>query len=268
MSGLRYAIDVCPLGELADPVTVVRLAVAAEAADWDGLSIWDSLGTSMGTASADPFVTLAAVASATSRLRLITSVLALPRRRPQLVAQAAASLDCLSHGRLTLGMGSGADPGDFEPFGEQFDAVDRAARLDAGLGQIDGFLREKTIGPASVQLPRPPIWIGGMSQAALRRAARWDGWIAIAVSEDGSSLNLPAARLERMCARIRDHRATLGGGRAAFDVAVFAFSEPDQAELVRGFMDAGATWWLESLSLMRGSVAELLRRIEAGPPRP
>ncbi|MCJ7712620.1 MAG: LLM class flavin-dependent oxidoreductase, partial [Chloroflexi bacterium] len=86
---MRYAIDIAPLGDLADPVAIVRLAVAAERAGWDGLSTWDSLGTSISAAAADPFVALTAVASATDRLRLILSVVALPRRRPQLVAQAA-----------------------------------------------------------------------------------------------------------------------------------------------------------------------------------
>lgn len=265
---LQYAIDICPLGDLADPVTVVRIAVAAEAAGWDGLSTWDSLGRSMATAAADPFVTLAAVASATSRLRLITSVIALPRHRPQRVAQAVASLDRLSNGRFTLGVGSGADRGDFEPFGESFDAVERAARLDAGLELIDGALRGGTIGPAPVQQPRPPIWIGGMSPAALRRAARWDGWIAIAVSDDGRTLNLPDARLEQMCAGIHRQRATPGADRAEFDVAVLAYSEPRQADLAGRFAHAGATWWLESLSPLRGSVEQLIDRVEAGPPRP
>ena len=86
---MRYAIDIAPLGELADPHAIVRLAVAAEAAGWDGVSTWDSLGVSMGTVAPDPFVALAAAASATTRLRLILSVVALPRRRPQLVAQSA-----------------------------------------------------------------------------------------------------------------------------------------------------------------------------------
>ena len=88
---MRCAIDVAPLGDLADPHAIVRLAVAAEAAGWDGVSTWDSLGVSMGAAAPDPFVTLAAVASATTRVQLILSVVALPRHRPQLVAQAAAT---------------------------------------------------------------------------------------------------------------------------------------------------------------------------------
>ena len=59
MTDLRFAIDICPLGELSDPRAIVRLARAAEDSGWDGLSIWDSLGLSMGTVAADPFVTLA-----------------------------------------------------------------------------------------------------------------------------------------------------------------------------------------------------------------
>jgi hypothetical protein len=74
--------------------------------------------------------------------------------------------------------------------------------------------------------------------------------------------------LEQMCAGIRGQRAAQGADGEPFDVAVFAFSDPDQTDLVRGFADAGATWWLESLSPLRGSLAELLDRIGAGPPRP
>jgi alkanesulfonate monooxygenase SsuD/methylene tetrahydromethanopterin reductase-like flavin-dependent oxidoreductase (luciferase family) len=130
---MRYAIDVAPLGELADPHAIVRLAVTAEAAGWDGISTWDSLGVSFGTTAPDPFVALAAVASATTDLRLILSVAALPRRRPQLVAQSAATLDRWSMGRFVLGIGSGGDPGDFELFGEPFDAASRVAKMDEGL---------------------------------------------------------------------------------------------------------------------------------------
>jgi alkanesulfonate monooxygenase SsuD/methylene tetrahydromethanopterin reductase-like flavin-dependent oxidoreductase (luciferase family) len=142
---IRCAIDIAPLGDLSDPRAVVRLAIAAERAGWDGISIWDSLGVSMGGSAADPFVTLAAVAAATSRLRLITSVIALPRRRPQLVAQAIATLDRSSGGRCIVGVGGGGDPGDFEPFGEPFDRTSRIARLDEGVALLDRFLRGETV---------------------------------------------------------------------------------------------------------------------------
>jgi alkanesulfonate monooxygenase SsuD/methylene tetrahydromethanopterin reductase-like flavin-dependent oxidoreductase (luciferase family) len=279
---MRYAIDVAPLGPLSDPDGIVRLAVAAEASGWDGISTWDSLGLSMGASAVDPFVALAAVASATRDLRLILSVVALPRRRPQLVAQSAATLDRASHGRLVLGVGSGGDPGDFEPFGESFDPARRAAMLDESLGLIDAWLRGERInlegefyasrgaavGPAPAQRPRPPVWIGGMKPGAVRRAAAWDGWIAVATSDDGTSLVLPPERLAGMVDRLRAEQAALGRGSLPVDVAVFAFSEPGQEPLMAEYATAGATWWLESLSPLRGSIDELIARVEAGPPRP
>ena len=268
---MRYAIDVAPLGDLADPVAIARLAVAAERAGWDGLSTWDSLGVSMGAAAADPFITLAAVASVTERLRLIASVVALPRRRPQLVAQAAATLDRWSAGRLVLGVGAGGDPGDFSAFGESFDAKQRMTRFEEAVELVDGYLRGEggtAVGPQPAQHPRPPIWVGGMRPGALRRAARWDGWIAIAVTEDGSAMNLSPAALADMVGRLRGELASAGRAEAPFDVAVFGLSEPSGADDVAAFGAAGATWWLESLSPLRGSLDELLARVDSGPPAP
>jgi probable F420-dependent oxidoreductase len=277
---MRYAIDVAPLGELADPRAIVRLAIAAEVAGWDGLSTWDVLGTAMDVEAADPFVALAAVAAATDRLRLITSVIILPRRRPQLVAQAAGTLDRLSGGRLALGIGAGADPGDFVAFGEPFDQA-RIGRLDEAAEIIDQLLRGETVshegaaftmtrasvGPRPVQRPRPPIWVGGMKPGALRRAARWDGWIAVAVSDDGSSMHLQPGTFGVMVERLRRERATLGRTDEPMEVALFGFSEPEDVDLVATYEAAGATWWLESLSPLRGSFEQLLGRVRAGPPR-
>lgn len=281
---MRYAIDIAPLGdELSDPSTIARLGRAAEASGWDGLSIWDSTGVSMGTVAPDPFVALAGVAAATEHLSLILSVVALPRRRPQLVAQSAATLDRLSGGRLVLGVGAGGDPADFTAFGESWDRSERIATMDEALGLVDAFLRGETVthdgpafrvggvsvGPRSIQRPRPPIWLGGMRPGALRRAARFEGWIAIATTEDGSGIALSPDGMAAMVVDFRVERERLGHSDEPFDVAVFAFSDAGSAgaELVRGYEAAGATWWLESLSGMRGPLDELLARVEAGPPR-
>lgn len=278
---MQYAIDVAPLGELSDPGAIVRLAVVAESSGWDGLSIWDSTGVSMRAAAADPFVALAGVAAATERLRLILSVVALPRRRPQLVAQAVATLDRLSGGRLVLGVGAGGDPGDFTAFGEPVDAPVRIARLDEAVEVVDALLRGGTVrhegpafvvrdvavGPRPIQQPRPPIWLGGMRPGALRRAARTDGWIAIAVAEDGSGINLPPDAFATMVERVRAERDLLGRAAQPFEIALFAFSEEGRRDLPRAYAEGGATWWLESLSPMRGSLEELLAIVGAGPPR-
>jgi alkanesulfonate monooxygenase SsuD/methylene tetrahydromethanopterin reductase-like flavin-dependent oxidoreductase (luciferase family) len=276
---IRCAIDIAPLGDLSDPVSIVRLAVAAEAAGWDGLSIWDSTGVSMGGAAADPFVTLAAVAAATERIRLIASVIVLSRRRPQLVVQAVATLDRVSGGRFVLGVGAGADPGDFGSFGEARESAERVTRMDAALAVIDPWLRGEparldvqdatvvTLGPRPVQQPRPPIWLGGMRPGALRRAARWDGWIAIATSEDGASMALSPEAFGEKVERVMAERAAIGRQDEPFDVAVFGYSDPGGAGLVASYAEHGATWWLESLSPMRGSVGALLAVVEGGPPR-
>jgi alkanesulfonate monooxygenase SsuD/methylene tetrahydromethanopterin reductase-like flavin-dependent oxidoreductase (luciferase family) len=267
---MLFAVDLAPLGEMGDPRILVRFAIAAERAGWDGVSTWDVLGTAMNAAAADPFVALSAIAAATERLRLILSVAVLPRRRPQLVAQATATLDALSGGRFVLGIGAGGDPGDFTEFGESFDTAERVARLDADAARIDAWLRGEgvvPVGPAPIQSPRPPIWVGGAKPGALRRAARWDGWIAVAAAEDYGALTLSPEDMAERVTMIGAERSRLGRDAEPFEVALFAHSQPDEAGMVGGYAAAGVTWWLESLSPARGPLDALLARIEAGPPR-
>jgi alkanesulfonate monooxygenase SsuD/methylene tetrahydromethanopterin reductase-like flavin-dependent oxidoreductase (luciferase family) len=280
VNDLRYAIDIAPLGTLSDPRAILRLARAAEDSGWDGLSMWDSLGLSMGTSAADLFVTLAAIAAATSRLKLITSIVAVARRRPQLVIQAAASLDLLSEGRLILGLGAGEDQPDFEAFGETHERKARLARMDEGIAIIDAGLRGEqlehagehltatgaSVGPRPLQQPRPPIWFGALKPGGLRRAARWEGWIAVALSEDGQSVELMPDGLAAGRERVRQERATASLDPETYDIAVLgstAVGGPAPAE----YQAAGATWWFESLSPMRGSLDELEAVVRAGPRR-
>ena len=138
----------------------------------------------------DVFSILGVVAGATERLRLVTSVLVLPYRNPVLTAKMAASLDVLSAGRLTLGVGAGWLKEEFEALNSPaFEA--RGAVTDEWIAifkqlwsrspaSFDGrFYRFSEIRcePFPVQQPHPPIWIGGHTRAALRRTARYgDGW--------------------------------------------------------------------------------------------
>src|SRR5262245_17495913 len=92
---LRYGVDICTLGQFAEPARVVELARAAEAAGWEAVFVWDHLAFAWGVPSGDPWVLLAAVAQATTRVRLGTAVTPLPRRRPAVVANAVATLDRL-----------------------------------------------------------------------------------------------------------------------------------------------------------------------------
>ena len=138
---MRWGLSISLSGDLADPGLLAEVAVAAEEAGWDGVFVWDHLWNRTLVPFADPFVTLAAIAMATERVAIGTMVTALPRRRPQLVAQSTTSLDRLSGGRMVLGLGLGVDSyGEYSLFDEP--AVDdraRAAALDAGielLGQM------------------------------------------------------------------------------------------------------------------------------------
>jgi alkanesulfonate monooxygenase SsuD/methylene tetrahydromethanopterin reductase-like flavin-dependent oxidoreductase (luciferase family) len=276
MGDVSFGIEVVPLGELADPRHIVQLAIAADISGWDVLAVWDHLGFVWGAASADPWVTLAAVAHATDRLRIGTTVTPLARRRPHVLAHAVSTLDVLSGGRAFLGAGLGGMSDEFTLFGDPGDPRVRARRLDEALDIVDGLWAGRhvvhrgdeftvegvTLAPLPVQRPRVPIWVGGDSRPALRRAARWDGWATSGVDRDGTRVTTPAQVRERI-AYLNDHRAS---SAAAFDVAVTGVSFPGQTSIVREFTDAGATVWLESLSDVRGSVDQLLARVRAGPP--
>jgi alkanesulfonate monooxygenase SsuD/methylene tetrahydromethanopterin reductase-like flavin-dependent oxidoreductase (luciferase family) len=108
---LRSALWLPPFDELADPALIARLAAEAEEAGWHGLFVWDHLNwRAPVTALADPWITLAAVATATERLRIGPMVTPLARRRPTKVARETASLDRLSGGRLTPRCRAGQRP--------------------------------------------------------------------------------------------------------------------------------------------------------------
>lgn len=271
---LRFGIDIPPLGQLADPDNVLRLAEAAEASGWESVSTWDHLGFAWGVPAAEPFVLLSAIAARTSRVRLVLSVLALPRRRPALVAQSVATLDRLSGGRLTVGLGAGGERREFEAFGEPGSLLRRIENLEAGADALGALLRGEqvtrpgpiamdgvTLAPLPVQQPRPPIWIGAQSEAGFRRAARWDGLIGT-MGDDGTPQT--PDDIASAVAVVRETRATLGLD-GPFDVAIPGVSESGALD-VDAYEAAGLTWFFESLHPVR-PFEELLRRVEAGPPR-
>src|SRR3712207_8459219 len=136
---MRYGIVTANLGEYADPRVAVRLAQAAEEAGWEAFFVWDHLGFVWGSPSSDPWVVLPAVAASTTHLALGTAITPLARRRPHIVANALASLDLLSGGRVIFGAGLGGVAEEFTAFGEPGDAKVRARMLDEGLTVVDGL---------------------------------------------------------------------------------------------------------------------------------
>jgi alkanesulfonate monooxygenase SsuD/methylene tetrahydromethanopterin reductase-like flavin-dependent oxidoreductase (luciferase family) len=275
---MQYGLDVANQGVAADPRRVVELALAAEAAGWDGLFLWDHWGFAWGMPSGDPWVMLAAVAQATTRLHLGTVVTPLARRRPQMVANSVATLDLLSNGRMVLGAGLGGVPAEFAAFGEPTDGKTRAAMLDEGLDVVSRLLAGERVNhqgkyytvndvqlqPRGLQLPRVPIWIGAESGNALRRAARWDGWVIYTVDTRGVVVR-SAAEVAQTLATIRQYRDEAGMTMAGYEVVVTGASEAGEG--VEAYRASGATWWLETLHGMRESFDMLMARVEAGPPR-
>lgn len=269
---VRYAIDVTGFGSYADPAVVADVAAAAEESGWDGLFIWDHLGWVEGIPCGDPWISMTAAASVTSRIRLGFDVTPLPRRRPQVVATAATALDRFSKGRLTLGVGLGGVPREFEAFGEPGDATIRAAMLDEALTVIGGLWSgqrlhhrgrfyvadDVALSPLPLQQPRPPVWVGGSSRGALRRAAAWDGYTVGSVADEhGGPLLEPG--------ELRQRLDLIGRADDGFDVAVVGVSQPGDDNLRREFARAGATWWLECIHDLRGPLDAMLVRVRQGP---
>src|SRR5471030_3135639 len=134
---MRYGIHFHSYGEYSDPRLMAELAHAADEAGWDGVFVSDhvTVKTADGPQPvADPWIALAAIAMATTRVQLGPMVAALPRRRPWQLATETATLDRLSNGRVILGVGSGtALDWSFTPFGEESSLRARAEMLDEGL---------------------------------------------------------------------------------------------------------------------------------------
>jgi alkanesulfonate monooxygenase SsuD/methylene tetrahydromethanopterin reductase-like flavin-dependent oxidoreductase (luciferase family) len=240
-----------PFDVLADPRVVADLAVDAEAAGWDGFFVWDHLLYAEPVrAIADPWVCCAAIAARTSRLQLGPMVTPLSRRRPQVLARQAASLDQLSGGRLVLGFGLGDDGRvrELSRFGEETDPRVRAAMLDEGLAVLRGLLsgepvdhegehvtaRDVRFLPGATRPGGVPFWIGGRwpNRAPLRRAARHDGLFVIGVTgpEDARAAHEAVAGL----------RTEQGRAGDPFDLVVTLAPGTDPEP----WAAAGATWVL------------------------
>jgi alkanesulfonate monooxygenase SsuD/methylene tetrahydromethanopterin reductase-like flavin-dependent oxidoreductase (luciferase family) len=141
MAGVQRGIAIPNFGD--DPAELIQLGVDAEAAGFDGFFLWDHIvfsNTGDGPPILDPWLLLAVIAARTSRIRLGTMITPVPRRRPWQLARQTATLDVLSEGRVTLGVGIGSPAyGDFGIFGEPAGDRERAERLDEGLDVLAGL---------------------------------------------------------------------------------------------------------------------------------
>jgi alkanesulfonate monooxygenase SsuD/methylene tetrahydromethanopterin reductase-like flavin-dependent oxidoreductase (luciferase family) len=248
---MRSALWLPLFDELADPLVVARLAADAEEAGWDGCFVWDQLlWRAPVRRVADPWITLAAMAAATERLRIGPMVTPLPRRRPTKVARETATLDLLSGGRLTLGVGLGGDgfAGELSKTGEELDDRRRGQMLDESLQILTAAWRGDPVHhvgehytvdgieflPRPAQEPRIPIWAAGFPGNArpMRRAARLDGFFP-------ANLEHPD-QLAGIVATVTGLRT---GRTAPYDFAVGL--PPDVDPLP--YAAEGATWWLPEI---------------------
>jgi alkanesulfonate monooxygenase SsuD/methylene tetrahydromethanopterin reductase-like flavin-dependent oxidoreductase (luciferase family) len=228
----KRGLFVAPFDELYDPNVVAELAARAEERGWDGFFVWDHIRYSApALAVADPWVTLAAIACATERIRLGPLVTPLSRRRVHKLARETVTLDHLSRGRLVLGAGLGSERhGELEPFGEVEDPRERARLLDTGLRRLAAYWGGE-FEPPPVQRPRIPIWIAARwpARRPVRRAARWDGLFPI---------DLPGPEaLADLASEVASLREP---GAGPFDLVV---TNPPGVE-VAPWEAAGATWCL------------------------
>ncbi|AEW94701.1 MULTISPECIES: TIGR03619 family F420-dependent LLM class oxidoreductase [Streptomycetaceae] len=158
----------------------------------DHVAVPRRLADTMSTTWYDPVATLSYVAAVTDRIRLLSHVAVAALRHPLITAKQYATVDHLSDGRLILGVGAGHVPEEFAALGADFtgrgavldetvDALKSALGTDAEFPDFCGerfAFQDLGQRPRPVQRPRPPLWVGGSSPAALRRAARrGDGWL-------------------------------------------------------------------------------------------
>jgi probable F420-dependent oxidoreductase len=240
---LRMPIDVDDRAEFQNGPAARAMALAVEAAGLDACFITDhpaptaAWRNSGGHDALDPFAGLAFIAGATTRLKLHTNLVVLAYRNPFITAKAAATLDVLSDGRLIMGAGAGYLQGEYAALGVDFAArgalMDEAIRtMKAAWAEGDAVVHGRNFTadgvrprPRPVQQPHPPIWAGGNSDRALKRAAGLcDGWSPMFASpamgqRAGTDAIVGVDDLKRKIERLSGLLAEAGRTRA-FDICI------------------------------------------------
>jgi probable F420-dependent oxidoreductase len=249
---MKFGLHFGSRGTAGEPDSLKAIARAAESLGYEHFGMSDHVVVATNVDSAYPYsetgkffaqdtgvsletiTALSFVASATDRIRLLTSVLVLPHRQPVLAAKMLATLDVLSKGRLTTGVGIGwmaeeiallggpafknrapASEEYIEAFRELWTAD--APRKQGNHVDFDNLL----FAPKGAQHPHPPIWVGGEVEGALKRAGRLgDGWYPVAANP-----RIPLDTPELYAAslgRVRSAADTAGRDPGAIDAAILA----------------------------------------------
>jgi probable F420-dependent oxidoreductase len=286
---MRLGLHALGIGNGADRAIIDAIASAAERAGF--ATLWSGEHVVMVDESAsrypysddgliavpaeadwiDPMIGLSFAAAATSTIRIATGVLLLPEHNPVLMAKQAATLDTLSGGRLTLGIGIGWSREEFDALGIPFER--RAARTKEYVDAIRTLWRDDVasfggefvnfdavrVNPKPLHDRRIPIVLGGNSDAALRRVAAWgDGWYGFNLD----SVDSVAERVEflhalcreqgrdpaelRLAVALRELRAPDAASLAALGVDELVLIEgpPDDARVAADWVGTLADRWM------------------------
>ena len=286
---MRFGLYLPIFGEYADVRVLSALAQDAETAGWEGFFLWDQVFMEWPERLVDPWVALTAIALSTKNIRLGTLVTPVPRRRPWKLARETVTLDHLSNGRLTLGVGLGEYVQEFDDLGEPSDLKVRAAMLDEGLQVLTGLwqgqpfsfageyyrIREALLMPTPVQQPRIPIWVAGQwpNKAPFRRAAHWDG--VFPLNRDDYMNDLSPEQFKDIHSYIDEQRSAEEPFELVLKRNKVAKDRSEDLVEVAAYEKVGVTWWVEGISPWRfgwsGSgkwpLALMHDRILTGPPR-
>lgn len=261
-------------GVFVQPEKMAEFLRVAEEAGMDGVGFTDHPAPSQkwwdrgGHATLEPFVALAYCAGVTSRMRLITHMAVAAYRNPLMLARLMTTLDIVSGGRATIGLGTGYLRGEFTALGVDFE--ERSDLFDEALEVLDGYFGTdnykydgrhftavgNVIHPGPVQQPHPPLWFGGNSNRALRRVAQYgQGWAPMTIG--GALANTTRTRpiesndhLRSLIEQLGDMVEANGRKRDEIDVSamsVGSFVTPDDPiekhlDTIGQLADIGVTW--------------------------
>jgi len=267
---MHYGLVLPNIGKYSDARVLAELAHTAEEAGWDGFFLPDTLhfGSYSDTEAGltcDPWMTLAAIAMRTKRIKIGLLVAAVPRRRPWKMARETVTLDHISQGRFILGVGIGAvfDRG-FEAFGEEMDIKKRAGMLDESLAILEGLWSGKpfsysgqyyhvqkiTFVPKPVQAPRIPIWVAGIwpRKGPMERAARFDGVYPVTLTASGIPTQLTSTDIVQLKRWMNERRTDSSPFDIVANGPVFNAIQDAQARAeLQSIVGAGATWCLQNI---------------------
>jgi hypothetical protein len=265
-----------------DARVVASLAYEAESVGWDGIFVPEAVW------HLDAWVSLAAAAMRTERIRLGTMLTPLPRMRPWKLAAESTTLDRLCNGRLILSLGMGAVWMGYQAFPDEVtNTRTRAELLDEGIDVLNLLYRGEQVRydgkhyhvdlasvdpqhypPPPLQQPRIPLWVVGVwpRMKSMQRVLACDGLLPNKMNPDGQLTAYTPEDIRQMKAYVDANRTLTTPFDIVVDGKLLDLDPAQRSEALQPWIEAGATWWLEA-PVYGEPHDQLLARIRQGPPR-